>query len=82
MKIRLVPHGDIELWCATVMKRAVLFRDVPVTVGIPVKNLATTIPGFAARLFILSDKPPQQGLRGKMEESGGREPRTTLVFRT
>jgi hypothetical protein len=20
MKIRLVPHGDIELWCATVMK--------------------------------------------------------------
>jgi hypothetical protein len=82
MKIRLVPHGDIELWCATMMKRVVLFRDVLVTVGIPVKNLATAIPGFAAGLFILSDRPPQQGLRGKMEESGGREPRTTLVFRT
>ena len=82
MKIRLVPHGDIELWCATVMKRVVLFRDVLVTVGIPVKNLAAAIPGFAAGLFILSDKPPQQGLRDEMEEFGGREPRTTLVFRT
>ncbi|MDP9848227.1 hypothetical protein [Streptosporangium lutulentum] len=82
MKIRLVPYGDIELRCGAVMKRVVLFRGVPVTVGIPVKKLSVAIPGSAAGLFILADKAPQQGLRGKVEEPGGLEPGATLVFRT
>ncbi|MFC7646863.1 hypothetical protein ACFQX6_44695 [Streptosporangium lutulentum] len=52
------------------------------TVGIPVKKLSVAIPGSAAGLFILADKAPQQGLRGKVEEPGGLEPGATLVFRT
>jgi hypothetical protein len=61
MKIRLVLHSDIELWCATVMKLVVLFRDLLVTVGIPVKKLAAVIPGFAVGLFILADRPSSRG---------------------
>jgi hypothetical protein len=82
MKIRLVPRGDIELRRVAVMKQEVLFRGVPVTVGIPVKNLSTEIPGIAARLFVLTDRPSQQGLHDKMGELSGREPVAGLVFRT
>jgi hypothetical protein len=60
----------------------VLFRGVLVTVGIPVENLSAAISGSEAGLFILVDKPSQQGLHGKVGESGGLEPGTRLVFRT
>ncbi|MBG0826750.1 RDD family protein [Planomonospora sp. ID67723] len=66
MGIRVVPYGAAAPAPSALMKRAVLCPGVLLASGIPLLNLPAAVLGFAAGLFILLDRPLQQGLHDKL----------------
>jgi uncharacterized RDD family membrane protein YckC len=65
LRIELVPVAGGVLTTAAVLKRAVVLPGSMAAMGIPVLNLLAGVFVFAVGLFILIDKPCQQGLHDK-----------------
>ncbi|WP_315967788.1 RDD family protein [Planotetraspora sp. A-T 1434] len=66
MKIKLAGVGGAPLDSSAVMKRSVLYPGVFALYGIPVVGFLAGAFAFVTGLFILIDKPLQQGLHDKV----------------
>ncbi|MEV0974726.1 RDD family protein [Microtetraspora glauca] len=66
MKIQLVALGGGPLDSSVVMRRSAVYPGVFVLYGIPLVGLLASLFALATGVFILVDKPLQQGLHDKV----------------